>query len=249
MNKILVSKNKISCDNPLVSIKKNKITISSDGEYIVIYNDDGEYEITFMVSGNIKIIESSFDKSLKINNRYIVSSGKLKVVKFYNNKEVDEHINIDLCSELAEIDYHFSNICRLEERYMIDINHKCKNTYSNIQNKGIALKNSILKFIVNSNVDKEAIGSVLEQNTRIVTMGECDAAISPNMYIDLDDVSAKHGSVIGSFKDDDIFYIMSRGIGYNDALKLLIKGYIIANMDVDIDTRMKIMEVIDTYWR
>ena len=55
-------------------------------------------------------------------------------------------------------------------------------------------------------------------------MGECDTKISPNMFIDLDDVIAKHGSAIGTFKDDQVFYLMSKGINYNDALKLLIKG-------------------------
>lgn len=248
MNKILVSKNKISCDNHAVNISRNKITFTSDGEYIVIYQDDYDYEITFIVDYDVKLIETSFDRVLNINNRYVVNN-KLRVFKFYNNKSVLEHINIDLCSEKAEIDYHFSNICKVEERYTVDINHKAKNTYSNIVNKSIALKNSVLKFIINSNVGKEYTGSVLEQNTRILAMGECDASISPNMYIDLDDVSAKHGSVIGTFKDDDVFYLMSRGISYNDAIKLLIKGYIMGNMEVDVDTRMMIMEIIDTYWR
>ncbi|MBR7041968.1 MAG: SufD family Fe-S cluster assembly protein, partial [Bacilli bacterium] len=235
-------------DNPNVLIKNNKITFTSDGEYIVIYEEDGEYNITFTSDKDIKLIETSFDKVLNINNRYIVNN-KFRVFKFYNNKSVFEHINIDLCSELADINYHFSNICRLEEHYTIDINHKCKNTSSNIVNKSIALKNSILKFIINSNVGKQETGSVLDQSTRILAMGECDASISPNMFIDLDDVSAKHGSVIGSFKEDDVFYLMSRGISYSDAIKLLIKGYIMGNMDVDVDTRTMIMEIIDTYWR
>ena len=248
MNKIIVKKNTISCDNPLVDIEKNKIFLH-DGEYLVIYEDDGEYNISFFLYGNIKIIESSFDKTLNINNRYTVNYGMLKVYKFYDNKSVNEHIIIDLCSEFSKVDYHFSNICKLEERYTIDINHICKNTYSNIQNKSVAFKNSILKIIVNSNVDKRATGSELDQNTRILTMGECDASISPNMFIDLDDVSAKHGSVIGTFKEDDLFYLMSRGISYNETIKLLIKGYIMANQEFDQDTRMEILKTIDTYWR
>ena len=80
-------------------------------------------------------------------------------------------------------------------------------------------------------------------------MGECDASISPNMFIDLDDVEAKHGSVIGAFKEDQVFYLMSKGISYNDTLKLLIKGYIMSNMEVDSDLRLRIMDIIDTYWR
>ena len=249
MNKIIVSNNKISSDSFDINIKNNEVVFNNSGEYILEYTQDGSYNITFIIKNDVKLIESSYDLELDINNKYIIDNGSLKVVKFYNNKKVIENIDIDLCTSRSKIDYYFSNICRMEERYNINVNHKCKETISNIQNKSIALKNSILKFVINSNVGKDSVESVLEQNTRIVTMGECDAAISPNMYIDLDDVSAKHGSVIGSFKDDVIFYLMSKGINYNDTLKLLIKGYIMSNMDVDVDNRMKIMEIIDLYWR
>ena len=248
MNKILVDNDKISTDGNVI-IKNNIIEINDSGEYLLEYISDGSYKLTFIINDSIKLIETSYDKELDINNEYIVNSGELKVFKFYNNKIVNEVIDINLCNELAKVDYHFANICREEEKYTININHECKNTYSNIQNRSIALKNSILKFIINSNVKKECISSVLDQNTRIVTMGECDASISPNMFIDLDDVSAKHGSVIGSFKDDDVFYLMSKGISYSDTIKLLIKGYILANMEVDADTRMKILQIIDLYWR
>lgn len=249
MNKIIISNNKISSDSSDISINNNEIIFNNSGEYILEYIEDGSYNVTFIIKDNIKLIETSYDLELDINNKYIIDNGMLKVVKFYNNKKVIENIDIDLCSSGSRIDYYFSNICRMEERYNININHKFKETVSNIQNKSIALKNSILKFIINSNVSKDSVKSILEQNTRIVTMGECDSSISPNMYIDLNDVTAKHGSVIGSFKDDVIFYLMSKGINYNDTIKLLIKGYIMSNMDVDVDNRMKIMEIIDTYWR
>ena len=162
---------------------------------------------------------------------------------------MDETIDIDLCSSESKVDYKFANICRESENYVMNINHLVPCTESNINNKSVALPNSKLKFVVNSNVDKKAVKSVLNQNTRIVTMGECDTKISPNMFIDLDDVSAKHGSVIGTFKEDDIFYLMSKGISYNDTLKLLIKGYLLSNMLAGHEIRKKIIDIIDGYWR
>ena len=249
MNKILVENNKISCDNDNIEIKDNVVTFKNSGEYILEYVTSGNYGITFIVEDNVKLIETSYYNDIVIKNKYVIKNGELKVVKFYNNKKVLEQIDIDLCSELASIDYHFANICKEEEKYTININHKCKNTFSNIVNRSIAFKNSVLKFILNSNVGRDCIKSVLDQYTRIVTMGECDASVSPNMFIDIDDVSAKHGSVIGSFKNEDVFYIMCRGISYNDTLKLLIKGYLMAGMEVDPDTRLKIMQIIDMYWR
>ena len=108
---------------------------------------------------------------------------------------------------------------------------------------------SNLDFVINSIVKKEYEKSVLNQNTRIVTFGLCDTKISPNMFIDCDDIEARHGSVIGTFKDEMVFYLMSRGIEYNDCIKLLVKGYLFSNIDADASLREKIFNVIDMYWR
>ena len=45
-----------------------------------------------------------------------------------------------------------------------------------------------------------------------------------------------------------VFYLMSRGIEYNDAIKLLVKGYLFSNVDADSYLREKILNVIDKYW-
>lgn len=248
MNKILVGK-KITSDSNNVSINGNKISFLTDDSYEIEYTCSGKYNLTFVVDGNISILEYSFDKNLEIDNKYIVNKGNLLITKFYNNYSVNEKIDIDLCSPEATVDYKFSNICRENENYQINVNHKATKTISNIINKSVSLKNSKLHFIINSNVLEKSIKSILNQTTRIVTMDECDTSISPNMFIPIDDVEAKHGSIIGTFKNDDIFYLMSKGISYNDTLKLLIKGYILSNMIVNHEIRKRIMDIIDTYWR
>ena len=237
MNKILVGKDKI-----------NNIKLS-DGEYILEYTSDGEYENNFIVNGCVKLIICGFDRELNITNNYDIVKGSLDIVTFYNNLGNKEEDNINLCKKGTIVNYYFSNICRGIEGYTININHKDKNTKSNIINKSIAMLNSDIKFIINSSVLKDCNNSILDQTTRIVTMGECNASISPNMFIDLDDIEAKHGSIIGSFKEDDIFYLMSKGINYNDALKLLIKGYLLSDFLGDVELRFRIMDIIDTYWR
>ena len=145
--------------------------------------------------------------------------------------------------------YNFSNICNGIEKYIININHNNKKTISNVKNKSITIKNGNIDFIINSSVKKDCIKSMLDQNTRIVTLDNSKAKVSPNMFIDLDDVVAKHGSVIGVFNEEQIFYLMSKGISYYDSVKLLVKGYLLSNVDVTMETRIKIMEIIDKYWR
>lgn len=251
MNKILVSRNKIISESNKVKIDGNIICLLDSDIYSIEYNDINEIKLFIEVSNGVKavLLESSFLDDIKVNNRYIIKDGELSVNKFYDNNSVLENIDIDLLCEGSKIDYKFSNICKNEEYYLININHGNKNTISSINNKSIAMDGSKLDFVINSIVKKEYEKSVLDQNTRIITFGDSDSHISPNMYIDCDDIEARHGSVIGTFKDDMVFYLMSRGIEYNDAIKLLVKGYLFSNIDADSGLREKILNVIDMYWR
>lgn len=251
MNKILMNSNKIISNSKSVIINNNKIKLLESGIYSIEYEDSNDVNLCIEIDGGIKVVlfESSFYQNIVVNNRYIINDGELRVNKFYNNDSVVENIDIDLCSVGSKIDYRFSNICRKSEDYVININHNGKNTTSNISNKSIAMDGSKLNFIINSIVKKEYEKSVLDQTTRIITFGDCEAKISPNMFIDCDDIEAKHGSLVGTFKDELVFYLMSRGIEYNDAVKLLIKGYLFSNVDLNNEVREKILNIIDMYWR
>lgn len=250
MNKILVSKDKIISNSDKVKIDGNVITLLNSDIYSIEYENISDISLCICVSNNVDAVlfESSFLSDIKVNNKYIVDNASLYINKFYNNDSVLENIDIDLFNT-GKICYKFSNICKNKENYIININHNGIGTVSSINNKSIAMENSQIDFVINSVVEKEYEKSVLDQTTRIVTLGECDAKVSPNMFIDCDDIEARHGSVIGTFKDDMVFYLMSRGIEYNDAIKLLVKGYLFSNIDADSSLREKILNVIDMYWR
>ena len=248
MNKILIDK-KIISDSDNVRIEGNKITFLSDGDYFIEYVNSGKYKLNFIINNDVNIIECSFNNVLDNNNKYTINDGNLIVRKFYDNKTVNEVIDIDLCHSGSKVNYKFSNICKENENYTINVNHKACSTESYINNKSVALTDSKLNYVINSNVISKAIDSVLDQTTRIVLMGDADTKISPNMYTPLDNVEARHGSVVGTFSDDEVFYLMSKGISYNDTLKLLIKGYLLSNMDIGHDIRKRIIDIISVYWR
>lgn len=251
MNKIIVNNGRISeyCKD-FVSVNKNVLIFNKPGSYYLEYLDCSNVCLEFVINSDINVIlsEISFNNKMIINNKYIISNGFLTVNKFYSNGSVDEKISINLNSEFSRIDYNFSNICLTNENYVIDINHNSKKTISNISNKSVSFNNSNLNFVINSYVSSLMEKSILNQETRIITLGNSNAKISPNMYIDIDDVKANHGSVIGTVKDEIVFYLMSRGISYNDALKLYIKSYLFSNIDANADVRSRICKIMDMYW-
>lgn len=251
MNKILVKHDKIE-DTNLVDFNDNSITFTKNGDYIVEYIDCNNINLTIKilddVSINLYVVSS--DNNIVSNIKYVLNKNSyLNVNKFYNNTSVRENININLDGYYSSINYKFSGITRGEEVYNMKIFHNNSNTNSIVSNHLIANVDSKIDFSIDSKVLSSSNSCSMNQDTRIINIGDNKSVIRPNMFIDNYDVEAKHSSVIGKFREEDIFYMLSRGIDYNTAFKLLVKGYIFSNMDKFMFMRAYVLNVINEYWR
>lgn len=253
MNNILISNNKLNNyqDNNII-IKDNTIKFLNNGEYNLEIINSNNLNLNLELKENItvKLFILSINNNIISNITYTLKKhSNLILFKFYNNKEVEEKEKIYLEQEYSSISYNFSSICKKNEKYKMQIYHNDNHVTSNISNKCLGNNNSKITFDIDSILDKGNIGCYMNQDTKIICMGDVDAKINPNMYIEEDDVEARHGSVIGKFNDEDLFYLMSRGIPKEEAIKLMIKGFILSNLVVNMDNRAKILEIINKEYK
>ena len=71
----------------------------------------------------------------------------------------------------------------------------------------------------------------------------------PNLEIETGEiVGAGHASTTGRFDDEQLFYLMSRGISIEDARRLVVRGFFseIISEIPDTDVQVRLMERIDT---
>lgn len=249
MNKIVIDSNKLNsyCDNN-IEVKDGIIRFLCEGDYSLEFIDCSDIDINIIVSDNIcvKLFIMGIDND--INSKFIYKLGNnsnLILFKFYNNKNVREYEEVYLEGSYSKVSYNFSSICRGKEEYKIKIFHNNNYVSSYVSNKCIGNDGSKISFDIDSILDKGNIGCAMDQDTKVMCMGDVDCKVEPNMYIEEDDVEARHGSVIGKFSDESIFYLMSRGISEDEAIKLLIKGFILSNLVVDDDKRDKILDIIN----
>lgn len=47
----------------------------------------------------------------------------------------------------------------------------------------------------------------------------------PSLIVETDNVKASHGGTVGEIDEDQVFYMMSRGISRRDAVRILVEGY------------------------
>ncbi|MGH3994395.1 MAG: SufD family Fe-S cluster assembly protein, partial [Pseudonocardiaceae bacterium] len=47
----------------------------------------------------------------------------------------------------------------------------------------------------------------------------------PSLIVQTDNVSASHGGTVGELDEDQIFYMMTRGLPRSEAVRILVEGY------------------------
>lgn len=196
MNEVIEGINFDKLESNIINIKK--------GESLVLY------------------LNASYFRNVEFN---LDEDAYLEINKIYDLADIWEEVTINLNGENSKVLYNFSTLAHTNQTFIININHNNKNTISNVYNHGVVINDSRLYFEVNSVVKKGYTNSMLNQESRIITMGDNYSEIKPNLLIDEYDVNARHAAIIGKFNKEDIFYLMSKGIPYEKANELLIIGF------------------------
>lgn len=203
----------------------NLLNINKDSDLIfdnekVIIKSNSNLNIT--INSNVEIVLLSSEKiNLNIN---LKSFANLEITSIsFNNKE------INLNSDLLDGSNLKANFIVINKDSSIEINqnvnHIGRDSYSMIDNKAIGFKKSTINFttigsikqgIKNCNCNQLTRGLILEDTATIKAL--------PILLIDEYDVKAYHGATIGNVDDDDLFYLMSRGLSKKEAFNLVVNG-------------------------
>lgn len=249
MNKINVVDNKIiPFDNNDVILNNNIITFTNNGNYYLEYITSDNVDITINIEDNVcvQLFEYSNNKDINTNITYnLGKNSSLIISKFYYNDNTNEEINIYLNKKNANIKYNFSSISKNHDNYLINIYHNDSTTSSDIFNRTIAKENSSNNFDINSYVENKILDCYLNQSTKIITLGDSNNKINPNMFTHDNSVTAIHASVIGNVNEEELFYLMSRGISYNEAIKIIMKGIILSNINPNMEYRERILNILE----
>lgn len=172
------------------------------------------------------ITEDSVIYASNLKGIYNINKGvKLEIHNYCVDEDIDIIFNLN--AEGAELEYYFSDINTTDHTFAIKINHLVKNTSSKVFNHGVNKLNNKLIFDVTAKVDRVASGCVLHQENQIINLNDGNSVIKPNLLIDNYDGTSSHAAFIGNFKDETIFYLMSRGIEKKKAIELLMSSFLI----------------------
>ena len=192
------------------------------------------YKIDKIENKNIKYSFNNIEQNKNtISETFILSSGS----NFFKSE-----VNCNLKGEhsSAFVNGIFSLDKNKHHEIRTIVNHLTENTKSYQLIKSVLEDSSKAayqgKIFVNS-IAQKTDGYQLSKAILLNKDSEFNA--KPELEIYADDVKCSHGSASGSLNEDSIFYLMSRGLNYNQARELLINGFLLDVVEKITDSEIK----------
>lgn len=205
-------------------------------------------EIFYDVQNSIEIdIEIRLDEGSKLNyvslrrnkdlqnikanvNSYLVADAYLnyKTLTTHNGDGViTENFYLENEKALADIKNVLINTSKKKQDFNINIYHLAKNTISNLLNYGICKNESFLTINSKGIIVQGSHKAEIRQRAKGLLLDEfSNLSANPLLEIDDFDVIANHGASIGAIDEDELYYLMSRGLTKDEAEKLIVAGFI-----------------------
>jgi len=105
--------------------------------------------------------------------------------------------------------------------------HMAENTSSMIVSKGISKANGTSSYRGLVKINKGAKGSVSSVKCDGLMLDSSSKALTfPAMDVSESDVKVSHEAVVGRIGEEQLFYLMSRGLSEEQATKMIVSGFI-----------------------
>ena len=192
------------------------------------------YKIDKYRNNNLKYSFNNIEQySNSVSETFILSAGS-----DYFKNDINCNLNGEYSS--AFINGIFSLKENQQHEIRTTINHLVENTKSYQLIKSVLGKNSKSAYqgriFVNSKAQKTD-GYQLSKAILLDETSEFNA--KPELEIYADDVKCSHGSASGSLDENSIFYLMSRGLNYQQSKELLINGFLMDVVEKITDVEIK----------
>lgn len=111
---------------------------------------------------------------------------------------------------------------------MTNAHHRVPNTSNNINVRGVLkdTSSSIYHGLIKIEKSAQQTNSYLSEHSLMIGKNALANSI-PSLEIDANDVKASHGSTTGKIDEEQIFYLMSRGLTRGESERLIIEGFFI----------------------
>lgn len=236
-----------------IDISNNSMNLPNDFSETILFQSNKNFIINIGKNSNVVILENNnskvhdllinIDENSHLNYNLVDLENNINSKREFNvnkNARIDgiigyfnggkannTKVNVNLLGEMA-----YANIKSVaiglgtNMKIDININHLAKYTTGLNENYAVSNTSTIIYNVVGK-IENKMEESKSSQKTRgIILSKNAKIEANPALLIDEYNVAANHGACIGKISDEGLFYLMSRGITKEDALKLIVNGFL-----------------------
>lgn len=158
--------------------------------------------------------------------------------------ETTNPVKLEIIFEKEGVSCHLIGLYVLNNGEKIDIQtsavHKVRNTSCLQDVRGVLRDDSGSKYIGSIIIEQQAsqTESFLDDSVLVLGNGTKNQS-DPTLEIKNNDVKASHGSTTGRINEDEIFFLMSRGLSRKESENLIVEGFFekLLNQIEDVEIR------------
>lgn len=191
--------NKILVDEEIYVLNNGISVLDINKDTKIYINNLDDIDVTFNIKDNINVVVYDFNLKNK-NSNIVVNQECNSNFSYYHTFKING-------------DYKFN--------YVSNMNGD--NNKNELKISGISNGNANIN--VDGIVKGKTKNNYLDEDIKVLTI-DGKANISPMMHINIKEVIANHNTAISNVREDVIFYLMSKGISRDEAIRLICDGYL-----------------------
>ncbi len=161
-----------------------------------------------------------------------------------NDQDVNLNSVYNLNGQGTSLKVLTATLAPSNKKYNQKVFHNVGNTNAEVSNYGVVLSNGLCDLVVKNTIEKGCHGSGSHQTSRLLTSDKTAIGkILPILYIYDNDVQASHAASLGQPNEEQVYYLQSRGLSREEAMRLIVTGYLLPiTKIVDSETTNEILK-------
>lgn len=227
MNKIIVDKEKnIDLKDNAIELKiaVKDLTINVKGRVLI-------NEIAKIDNEKLKLTINVEPNSSLIYNRFMIHN------KTNNYITLNQNHN-------SNVTFNYSMIANDKCNLVFNSNLSGNNNETEIKIKAVTEKDGSCNITSTADTLPKIENNNLIESIKILVLNNEESVCIPNLLVASNEIEVNHACTISSIDPNYLFYLNGRGLSNESATKLIKKGYLLSNLDINEEIKDKIEDII-----
>lgn len=228
MNKIVIDKEnyiEINNENVILDIKVEKVVIDIKGQVIINeidYKDIEKLDIEIRLNPYSSLIYNRFMIHNSINNKVKIIQDNNSNIIFNYSLIANDECKLDILSELCG-----------------------NNNQTEIKVKGVTLNKGRVVISTSASVKENIKDNNLLETIKVLLLNDLESVIIPNLLVASNEVIVNHAATLSPVNNDELQYLMGKGLSLDNARNLIKNGFLISNLVINDEEKERIKELLD----